>query len=309
MEQSNRFSVLEIETDNSEKELELEKKFAWVKNIGHSIIKSVEINGVVVYENKNDNTEFTKTFQELANEKISVTNEEEKLTEKETIKDKINKLDLGDVRKNYQYYVSIYGKHLNKTFLSRLWDSWENSTKLDIDETLRSKLTKLKEFIFNLNEKTLCIKNLSPKHRYEYHQLCSILKLEHRSIENIVETKEEKSKIVEKENDNEWSVIKTKKTKKIENKKKRNNEYNKWYSEELKKKKSEQKCNGITNEIQINSKRETDRKTLIITKPTNWSWEFTIVSEEQDKLDKEKILASQRKREKNFNSSNKTKLS
>jgi hypothetical protein len=41
--------------------------------------------------------------------------------------------------------------------------------------------------------------------------------------------------------------------------------------------------------LEIKLIKKESYKTMIITKPTNWNWEFTVVSEDQKKLDDQKM--------------------
>jgi hypothetical protein len=136
---------------------------------------------------------------------------------------------LTNIRKTYNTLIKNHRNIFTNQLMDQLWESWI-SVMPEFPTTYDGKMTTIRRFIINPDQTELILHDCSSRHRYEYHQICSLLKLEHKSIG--LENKQYKTPRPEK------------------------------------------------NDV---------KKTLILTKPDNWCWEFTDVSMEQKQIDELKM--------------------
>lgn len=157
----------------------------------------------------------------------------------------VKDLKLDQIRSMYSDLLRSYKNQFDKELMDKIWEDWV--LKYNISSVLNPKLALLRNFIMNHNQKELYIEKRSGKHRYEYHMLCTMLGLSHISVNEDVpfEALHENN-----DNDNDtndgWEKVQTKKSK---------------------------KPNVIDSSKNVYTNN--GEKPMIITKPKNWSWEYT----------------------------------
>jgi hypothetical protein len=152
-----------------------------------------------------------------------------------------SKLDMVSLRKNYCNLYRSHRSFFTRDILSSMWESWQNDTTT-FPGSYNVKLGQIRLFVINPDQTELILYQRSAKSRFEYHVICNALMLDHRSIE-------------ENNNDDGWKIVTYQKTK----------------SNSLESTQKKYEHNKDNKDNKDNSKT----KTLIISKPTNWCWEFT----------------------------------
>ncbi len=193
----------------------------------------------------------------------------------------IKDLSADELRKGYSKFITVGREQFDTETMIRLWDSWMEKG-WHFPSTFNSKLILLRKFIIDPDQKELILNDKPPDQRASYHQICKVLKLEHCSIENNYDDDGVNPRI----NDN-WRVLKDDCLNGVNPNPRINdnwrelkddclnpvkNIYDKYHS---KYRRSQDKMFRIANKT----------KTMIIRKPQNWNWEYTIVSDNQLELD------------------------
>lgn len=134
---------------------------------------------------------------------------------KEPIKS-IATMNLRDIRESFSRLVSEHRDQFDVTMMIKLWESWITCVP-PFPSFLATKLDLIKSFVTDTDQTKLIIYNQIPRHRYEYHQICSLLKLDHASIESTdhryghcqsIKTEVLKTLIIVKPNDWCWEFTK-----------------------------------------------------------------------------------------------------
>jgi hypothetical protein len=154
-------------------------------------------------------------------------------------------------------YFYLLGSKLDRTIINDVWESWIVAMP-SFPKQYNDKLEVIKEFVMNLNQKELIIYDCPSSHRYKYHQICGLLRLEHKTLDIFA---------------NNDSARNNPNLKGVDG-----------YKPIICNRKNPSNDNG-DNVVPINIVP----KTMIISKPENWSWEFTAISNEQEQLNQTKI--------------------
>lgn len=187
-------------------------------------------------------------------------------------------LNLTQIRQNYTELVKNHRHLFTKQLMGQLWESWL-SVSPELPGMYVSKLAQIRAFVMNPDQKELILHDRTSKHRYEYHQICGLLKLEHKSI--VEDTDVSLNDITEEK----WYVV-GKHGKRHEARVSRDTEQ---YRHQHKTMNNEPGFEHFNKHFNREHEKKEVLKTLILTKPDNWSWEFTVVSDEQKKLDDLKL--------------------
>lgn len=196
---------------------------------------------------------------------ISRTNNIFTLLDEES-EDDPNSLDrLTEIRKNFYLLVP----KLDRAIMNDVWESWKNAMPC-FPNQYSDKLEVIKKFVLNLNQKELIIYDSPPHHRYQYHQICELLRLEHKTLDIFADSNQHANHY-DRHNDPNLRGI------------------------------DGYKPIGCNRFIPCNNNGDNPRpinitpKTMIISKPDIWSWEFTTISNEQEQLNQSKLKERQSK--------------
>lgn len=304
--EGNRFALLSLEPDDLE-EIKSEydiaisnqiitKKSQLISNIGSKVFAeknsnhSISVDDILTNDQISDMSSVTNrsdNVQDLVETKIDSYCDSQQIpklldNEVSVAEEKVAKsLSLTDVRRTYDKLIKDHRELFTKELMTQLWNSWRNVTP-EFPGTYVTKMAQIRGFVLNPDQKELILHDRASKHRFEYHQICSVLKLEHKSIiENVDDG------LVEDEDPNEkWHVVGKhgKKDPVIQ----KHNKYAKYGPKMMGKDQRYEHFNKHKNEKPANAKQDV-LKTLILTKPDNWCWEFTVVSPEQQHIDELKL--------------------
>jgi hypothetical protein len=171
------------------------------------------------------------------------------------------------IRKKYTEYLAKYRDQFDSGLMQRLWDGWLLSIP-QFPGPYNLGLANIRKFVLYPDQHELILYDKSPRQRYRYHLICHALKLEHRTTD-----------------ENEWEVVSH--TKHVR------------YPAAP----GTQETKSLNKNSKYNKKQIPDRmldqdklKTMIIIKPYKWNWEFTKISPEQKKYDREKMKEQEDKR-------------
>ena len=181
-----------------------------------------------------------------------------------------------EIRQSYNTLIKTHRHIFTKDMMVRLWDSWIQ-TVTSFNSSYNIKLARIRAFILDPDHTELKIHNHTSKSRQEYHEISTLLRLEHLSVldedkkQNKKNTEDNKYYQIDKCTDNRWDVFKKYKIS-DENE-----------SESIVKKIREKDIGKpqVYENFNIKHKHEKAEKaeivkTLIIRKPENWRWEFTV---------------------------------
>ncbi|VBB18198.1 hypothetical protein YASMINEVIRUS_661 [Yasminevirus sp. GU-2018] len=217
----------------------------------------------------------------------------------ETDNKTINELDVIDdttLRQRYSELIKTHRHLFTRDRLASLWDSWRAVAPV-IPGAYTAKLIQLRSFVLDPDQTELILHDRSPRSRFEYHTLCSALRLEHVSLEhNVPPVIKKEPKVVDE--DVGWKVVgrSHKAVKDASNgrdDKKNTDHYPTKYRDFSRKEPGFESF--ASNKERARYARDAEEKeklkTMVITKPPNWCWEFTSVSKEQRQIDEEKLRA------------------
>jgi len=159
----------------------------------------------------------------------------------------LSDLNMISLRKNYCNLYRSHKSFFTRDVLSKMWESWQTDAPT-FPGSFNIKLGHIRSFIINPDQTELILHQRSAKSRFEYHAICNALMLDHISVE-------ENDNVDGNDDDDGWKVVTYQKTK-ANISESSHNKYN-------------HKDNKNNNQISGKT------KTLIISKPENWCWEFT----------------------------------
>lgn len=213
-------------------------------------------------------------------------------------------LSLTDVRKTYSTLIKEHRDLFTKQLMNQLWDSWKSVTP-EFPGTYNTKLAQIRGFVTNPDQKELILHDRASKHRFEYHQICSILKLEHKSI---IEGQDDMGDDEGDAGADRWHVVgKGGRHEAVHvnapmpapvhapvqgsapgnQRFDRSSGYSRFRPKVMGK---DQGYEHFNNKHKMHKPEKQEvLKTLILTKPDNWCWEFTTVSSEQKQIDELKL--------------------
>ena len=185
-----------------------------------------------------------------------------------------------EIRQSYNTLIKTNKQIFTKDMMIKLWDSWIK-TITPFNGSYNIKLARIRAFILDPEQTELKIYNHTSKSRQEYHEISSLLRLEHISVLDDVKKQDNIKINIEESNhdkqfnnkDNRWDVFRKNK---ISN-------YNANATDSTFKKSREKDIGKpqVYENFNIKHKHEKAEKaeivkTLIIRKPENWRWEFTL---------------------------------
>jgi hypothetical protein len=194
----------------------------------------------------------------------------------------ISKLNETEIRQSYNTLIKTHRQFFTKDMMIKLWDSWLK-TITSFNSSYNIKLARIRAFVLDPEQIELKIHNHTSKSRQEYHEISSLLRLEHLSVLD-EDKKQDKVSIennifdeqlnqIDNSKDNRWDVFKKNKI----------SDGNDNLSQSTFKKIREKDIGKpqVYENFNIKHKHEKAEKaeivkTLIIKKPENWRWEYTL---------------------------------
>lgn len=206
----------------------------------------------------------------------------------------LSTLKLDEIRRRYHIYYKSDPQQFDRAMMDALWDSWLSTIPM-FPASMNPKLMHIRRFITDPSKTILIIPDRSPKHRFEYHQLCAALKLDHVSLEP-----DDDKTVNEIKNMNENGVIEqagyNKKKPRYDihsangsNGYHKGDGYKNFNKNRYRDLSGSHNSNGSRNRHQYKNEGTLEEKkqvikTMVITKPDDWCWEFTQITDEQKKL-------------------------
>ena len=188
----------------------------------------------------------------------------------------IDTLTPTEIRKYYHLLIdpnnNVRSK-LDHAIMNDVWESWRSAMPC-FPNQYNDKLEVIKEFVSNPNQKEMIIYDCPPSHRYQYHQICGLLRLEHKTLDIFASSNTNTTKC--QRNDDHFYIQK-------------NTDSPNLKGMDGYKPINHHRMNPHNNNGDNLAPINIVPKTMMISKPDNWSWEFTIVSNEQEQLNQSKI--------------------
>jgi hypothetical protein len=86
------------------------------------------------------------------------------------------------IRKSYSELVTKYRDQFDKNLMVRLWNSWLLDQKFP--QHYNTKLAYIRKFVLNVDQNELIVCDKPNRCRFEFHQICNALRLEHQSVDS-----------------------------------------------------------------------------------------------------------------------------
>jgi hypothetical protein len=212
-----------------------------------------------------------------------------------------SKMNMQTLRQNYSTLLKHDRSFFTRDIMGKMWDSWQKNTPV-FPGIYNIKLGQIRTFILNPDQIELIVHQRTSRSRFEYHTICNALKLEHKSMEreetsNTIPKKDiDTSNTIPKKdiNDSEgWNIVKNHKKKKEDKKSHfiidRKNPVMTSYELYKNNQQNNSTLISSTSSTSSSSIINNNVKTLIISKPKNWCWEFTQMSLEQINYNNDKL--------------------
>jgi hypothetical protein len=171
--------------------------------------------------------------------------------------------DYAEIRKNYNTLIQTHRDIFTKQIMISLWDACLKNIE-EIPGMLNIKLAQIRAFVLNPDQKELILHKRTKKSRSEYHMIANLLHLTHSSVDVSID---KETKIPDNTDPNKWEDV---------GKKIRASHYSKFGSSAFKDIGKPRHYEKFNNNKELDDLEiDKDVKTIIISKPENWCWEFT----------------------------------
>lgn len=186
----------------------------------------------------------------------------------------MKKQDINEIRSLYSTLIKTNKEIFTKELMISLWDSFLLLIP-EIPGILNIKVAQIRTFILNIDQKELILASRNTKSRSDYYYLAKLFYLNYTTAEDKDKDKNKDTK--EDKNKEKWTTV---------GRQIRESHYSKFSSHAFSgiglnivsdKPKHYEKFN---NNKEVVSESDKDIKTVIITKPDNWCWNYTKLEEQ-----------------------------